>query len=396
MKTNLEEHIDSWLTAGIISSEQADQMLLLSGTIDKDTSSNKFVTIISILGSIFLGIGVIWFMASNWAIMGSITKVILLLGSTTGLLYIGNEIGYNRANYPIVGKALVFLSAIMFGASIFLIGQIFNVNANSSSLLFLWFIGIIPLVYIYQSPLVTLLSSIVFWIWYNYFLIGTVSEDNVMNGIYFNQIFGVILFAIGSLHYDSHNYKRVARAYRLFGILITIITLFIFTFKWLYSSEMQSELVTQVNVNWMIIIGIWAITSFLLFLNLKYNPSRSETNKIENGIAFGILTLFLIFDYLVFTGTSSYLFLILFNLVFVGLIVVLFKVGYQRRDMKLINMASAATFFYVIFKFLDIFSDLLVNGLTWIVFGILLIVAATFLEKKRRTIRQTFLENTNH
>lgn len=396
MKTNLEEHIESWLTAGIISSEQADQMLLLSGTIDKDTSSNKFVTIISILGSIFLGIGVIWFMASNWAIMGSITKVILLLGSTTGLLYIGNEIGYNRANYPIVGKALVFLSAIMYGASIFLIGQIFNVNANSSSLLFLWFIGIIPLVYIYQSPLVTLLSSIVFWIWYNYFLIGTVSEDNVMNGIYFNQIFGVILFAIGSLHYDSHKYKRVARAYRLFGILITIITLFIFTFKWLYSSEMQSELVTQVNVNWMIIIGIWAITSFLLFLNLKYNPSRSETNKIENGIAFGILTLFLIFDYLVFTGTSSYLFLILFNLVFVGLIVVLFKVGYQRRDMKLINMASAATFFYVIFKFLDIFSDLLVNGLTWIVFGILLIVAATFLEKKRRTIRQTFLENTNH
>jgi uncharacterized membrane protein len=388
------KQIKKWLAEGKISEEQSLMMIAENSAVAKEKSSNKFLGVISVLGSIFLGIGIIWIVKSNWEWMPDIVKIIILLGSTLGLIYLGYEIGFNKKTFPKTGHSLILLGAILFGSSIFLIAQIYNVEAYSSYLIFLWLVGILPLVYIFQSPLITFLSCIVFCLWFNSIVYENFNDFDA-KGIafitFFYQTFGILLFSIGSLHYFLNKYAKVARAYRLIGIYLVICILFVLTFR--ISFEGLEELGSKLTANPMMISIIYGVIVVMLGINLKFNPSKSSSNILENAIALTILTVIFALNLTIEFEQYFTVFWLLFNFLFVGLIVVLFRIGYNRRDMKLVNIASISTFFFLIFKFFDIFSNLLDNGFTWLAFGIALLVGSVLFEKKRRKIRDSFNEN---
>ncbi len=388
-----DKQIKKWLAEGKISEEQASMMIAENSAAEKEKSGNRFLSVISVLGSIFLGIGIIWIIASNWDGMPDLVKIIVLLGSTGGLIYLGYEIGFNNKNFPKTGHSLILLGAILFGSSIFLIAQIYNVEANASYLIFLWLIGVLPLVYIFQSQLITFLSCIVFCLWFNSILFEDFNNFDAQ-GIafitFFYQTFGLLLFSVGSLHYFLDKYAKVARAYRLIGIYLVICILFVFTFQ--LSFEGLEELSSELTANPIMISVIYGLIALLLGINLKFNPSKSDTNVLENAIALTILTIIFALNMAIEFEQYYTVFWLLFNIIFVGLIIVLFRIGYNRRDMKLVNIASISTFFFLIFKFFDIFSNLLDNGITWLVFGILLLTGSILFEKKRRKIRDSFNE----
>ena len=170
------KQIKKWLAEGKISEEQASIMIADNSAAQKEKSGNRFLSVISVLGSIFLGIGIIWIIASNWDGISDILKLIILIGSTVSLIYIGYKIGFKKKNFPKTGHSLILLGAILFGASIVLINQIYNIEANGSFLIFLWLIGILPLVYIFQSSLITFLSCIVFCLWFNAILLDNFDD----------------------------------------------------------------------------------------------------------------------------------------------------------------------------------------------------------------------------
>ncbi|NLU57904.1 MAG: DUF2157 domain-containing protein [Methanosarcina thermophila] len=86
------------------------------------------------------------FVASNWEKIGDIFRIILLAGSTVRIHYAGYYLRYENQKYPKLGFALIFLSALFFGASLFLIAQIYNINANNSTLVLVWLLGVSPLI----------------------------------------------------------------------------------------------------------------------------------------------------------------------------------------------------------------------------------------------------------
>ena len=411
----MEKHITKWLASGIISQEQAQLMLndlrepnpledsLISSTasnpssvsdkieyIDKEKSSNKFITAISIIGAIFLGIGVIWLVGSNWDKMSALIKTVLLIGSTISMVSLGYYMGFYKRNFPIVGSALVLLATILFGASIFLIAQIYHVEAHAFTLFFIWLIGILPVAYLFGSGPVTALSCILFLSWFNSIVMADASSsDNYANAIFLNQIYGILLFGFGSLHYFVDKLSKVGRTYRLIGILLTLGTLFAYTFRASYMG--MKEIISETHhLNIPFLIATLCIASGMLLLNLLKNPTKSLTNNLENGAAFAILIALVVFNVTVGMNISYLVFWGIFNVIFVALVVLLFKIGYSRMDMKLINIASMSTFVYIMVKFFDIFSNLLHSGITWIVFGIILLVGATLFEKKRRQIKREF------
>ncbi len=204
--------IDIWLNKGIINEEQAVLMKEDIDALRTESSYGKFIAAISIIGSIFLGIGVIWIVASNWDSMRDLFKILILLVATGSTLYAGYETGFRKASLPKTGNALVFLSAILFGASTFLIAQIYNVQAHASYLLLIWLIGIIPTVYLFQSALLTVLSCIVFCAWFNFFILDDMQNfgpRQIALIAFFYQTFGISLFAFGSLHYFSTSLNKV-------------------------------------------------------------------------------------------------------------------------------------------------------------------------------------------
>lgn len=95
-----EKLIQKWVSEGIISKEQADVMLSDIKNEKKDVSSGKWITSISVIGAILLGLGAIMLVASNWQTMPDIVKVLILAGSTFTAYISGYVLKYEKKLCP--------------------------------------------------------------------------------------------------------------------------------------------------------------------------------------------------------------------------------------------------------------------------------------------------------
>ncbi len=138
-----EDLIQKWLDEGTINNAQAEKMQADLAEYKRERRSKSQTIAFSTIGAILIGLGAILFVASNWEKIGDTIKVLLLVGSTVGIHYTGYHLKYESQKYSRVGSALLFLSALFFGASVFLIAQIYNVNADNSTLVLIWLLGVV-------------------------------------------------------------------------------------------------------------------------------------------------------------------------------------------------------------------------------------------------------------
>lgn len=106
--------------------------------------SLNFIQIISIIGAVLIGLGVLSFVASNWSHLSNVQKFFLLLG---GLIASYVSAWMTEDKRPITSKALYYIGAFIYGAEIFYIGQMFHLGGELHNALFAWSIGIIPLAF---------------------------------------------------------------------------------------------------------------------------------------------------------------------------------------------------------------------------------------------------------
>ena len=142
-----EKLINKWLIEKTISQNQAKKMLSDVSNYKKEIRSDKLIISVSTIGAILLGIGAVVFIASNWQELSSIVKVLILIGSTALAYYFGYYFRIQKQNLKIVGASLLFLGALLFGATVILVSQIYHINANNHILVLIWLFRIFPLVY---------------------------------------------------------------------------------------------------------------------------------------------------------------------------------------------------------------------------------------------------------
>jgi len=102
----------------------------------------NFIKVMVIIGSVLIGLGILSFIASNWAMLVKPVKFFIIL---VGYIAAGWT-GYGLENrYPKTARSLIYLSLIIFGAGIFLIGQMFNYGGHFTQAYLLWALGVIPM-----------------------------------------------------------------------------------------------------------------------------------------------------------------------------------------------------------------------------------------------------------
>lgn len=390
-----KEQIDQWLRDGTITQEQANKMLADSSEYRKEQSSNKLIVAISTIGSILLGIGAILFVASNWAVMPNVLKILILVGSTFGAYWAGYYFKYQKQNLPKVGASLIFLGALLFGATVFLIAQMYNINANSHVLVLIWLIGVLPLVYAFQSSPIAGLSALLFYIWIGLFVFKGLDFYRAQGDFFklpvLYLVSGVLLFGIGQLHYLSEKLKSVARVYRLAGIKIAMVSLFFLTFRFFsghygnYGFFSKSLETSEQFTFGLILFSVVAL--LLAIIGLFFNPSKSSTNILENSLALGLASVALVFFF--FPATTN-IYVLLFNLILAGLVFTLLFVGYQREDMQIVNTGMFWLSALILVRYFDFFWDLLPRSLFFMVGGLILVLGGIALEKKRRQLKTKF------
>jgi uncharacterized membrane protein len=113
-----------------------------SGNQNQKSLSLNFIQIISIIGAVLIGLGVLSFVASNWSAMSNMQKFSLLL-FTLVVSYLAAW--WMEVRKPNTSKALYYIGAFIYGAEIFYIGQMFHLGGAIGTAFMAWAIGILPL-----------------------------------------------------------------------------------------------------------------------------------------------------------------------------------------------------------------------------------------------------------
>ena len=165
-RSQLRQEAEVWRTEGIINDSQHEQLAQRYQFNTLDTSSrNLFVMVLIGLGCILIGLGIITFVASNWQELSKSFKVLLLLSlfvsvNTTGF-YIWRK---SRESSQRLGNGLLILGALILGANMALMGQIYQVNNPFYELILAWGIGVLAMAYSLRLTSLSMLAILLIWI----------------------------------------------------------------------------------------------------------------------------------------------------------------------------------------------------------------------------------------
>jgi len=135
-KNRLKRDLERWQSNGWVSGEGRAAILA-----DVESSGREFglAPALGILASVLFGFAAISFVAAHWEDMPRLGRLLLLLATIWA--------GYGAAGWlvvrghPLLADAAILFSSGMFGASIMLISQMYNISGNPSDGVLMWWIG---------------------------------------------------------------------------------------------------------------------------------------------------------------------------------------------------------------------------------------------------------------
>lgn len=403
--SRLKEEMAEWQRDGIINSTQAEAIMKREGIDEKTSRPGHLISALSTLAVILIGVGIILFFASNWDRMPDIVKIVLLLAATFSSYFAGYVMRFEKQNYPRAGHALIFLGSILVGASIFLIGQIFNISVDASWLFLLWFIAISPMGYFFDSRPTIGLTILTFTYW----LAISVNTGyiGISSPLMLYMLFGIALYSIGQLHEMTDKWARFRMTYKGFGIFFILIS-------YLYFSIWPSEYYYQpsypggaeVLATSRFLYGAFAVIAVISIIANLLATEKLKSIKYEFYLllaAFiGWIILFVINTYpdLIYTiradqygGTffdmDPNLRILLFVVISafqIVLSIVTISIGYYKSEGNFVNIGILFFAFGVMQFYLNHLQGMLPRGLGLIIGGIFLFFFAAYLEKKRRIL----------
>ncbi|GGG37814.1 DUF2157 domain-containing protein [Hymenobacter glacieicola] len=149
----LETDGQEWVQQGIITEAQREQLLALYPT---DTAA---IGLLPLLGSLLVGLSALSVVAANWQGLPELVRLGLLLGALCGA-YAGGEYFRRRGNDNL-GMGLLALGLILFGASIVLTSQLYQLIGYDLTGLLAWAVAGMGLTWLYRSRLLFLMTAVI-------------------------------------------------------------------------------------------------------------------------------------------------------------------------------------------------------------------------------------------
>jgi uncharacterized membrane protein len=170
----LRQEAEQWKAEGLIDAWLYEQLSERYQFNTLDTSSrNRFIVILIGLGSLLLGLAVITLVAANWQVWSRELRVTLLLS-----LFIGvNAIGFYLWRRPAdewqhrIGHGVLLLGALILGANMALMAQMFHQSGSPARLFLVWGLGVLAMAYSLRLTVLGMLSVLLIGIgyWWGFF-----------------------------------------------------------------------------------------------------------------------------------------------------------------------------------------------------------------------------------
>lgn len=423
---NLQKDLSELLEAKVITQETADKIRDYYRQNNTNPVNRLFI-VFGILGAILVGLGIILMIAHNWDSYSRFTKSFFaFLPLATGQLFCAYILLRRRSSiaWRESGTAFLFFAV---GACISLVSQIYNIPGNLSSFLLTWMLLSVPLVYIMNSSVGSLLyivgityyagetgywsypstESYLYWgllalilpHYYQYFKVktgnffafhnwfvplsviialGTFTNhyEELMFAAYFS-LFGLFLL-IGNLElFDAK--KSFQNSFRVLGSLGTLVLLLILSFDWFWEDlyEMDKPLAEVILSPEFFATAIISILAIGLF---SYQSLGKKISEIELST-----TVFIVFLLIFLIGIFSPVAVVLINLVTFALGVYTIRKGALEDHLGVMNYGLLIITALVVCRFFDTDLSYVLRGLMFLVVGVSFFVANFLMLKKRKT-----------
>ena len=399
----LRGEMGSWVEKGLISYEQRDKILSHYSTVQEihaKAGSGKLVTVVSVLGSVLVGLGIILFVAANWHLIPKYGKLGLLFSAMIGTYGTGYYLRYVKESYPKVGASLIFLGTISFGANIYLIAQIFHISVHYPNGELLWVLGTLPLAYLLRFRTVLTLALINLLIWLGMEASFWLREPHYMSMtaayIPLYMAAGLTLTAIGLVHRSSERHALYHGPYLWLGTLVTMSCWYVFTFRDMFTTSFSAP---SLAVFYAGMCGIFICAAAAAFVR-----DRGKTKWIIPEVMSLVLLMTAVLVLAFFNpgvvGTYQYgsevrsnlvtTLSIISNILFAGIIIGMIVLGFVRRAVFYINVGLLFFVLDVLARYFDFFWKMLPRSLFFIIGGLLLIFGSVLLERKRKRVLASF------
>ncbi|MEB3288889.1 MAG: DUF2157 domain-containing protein [Leptolyngbya sp.] len=150
-RRQLRQEAETWQAEGLINAALYETLAdRYQFTALEKEASHRFIAILMGLGAVLLGLGAITFVAANWQVWPQAARVAVLLSTFLGVNGLGFY-GWNRpaetSRWQRLGHGLLLLGALLLGANLGLMSQMFHQSGDLFELLLVWGLGVAAMAY---------------------------------------------------------------------------------------------------------------------------------------------------------------------------------------------------------------------------------------------------------
>ena len=394
----LKGRINLWRESGLISDEQSESIINFEEApgvpVQLGVRFSRLIVVLSTLGAILIGAGIISFVAANWQGIPAIAKLVLLIVGQTSTYWVAYQLQFVR-DYPRVGGAIIFAGAAWFGANVFLVAQSYHLSTDNPDLLIWWFIGVLPLAYIVQSKAITVMAVGIFVVGISWK--AAAQTDDAVSGPLVIAILlfaGAAIYSIGLAHLQRANAKFFAAPYLVGGALLTIAVTYMFTFDDVVNDYAQNSSV-NISENSGGYIALAAVVSAITLISLvmtNWTSIRSEKQLSVRLSEPAIITLTIIAGWFIaihlFESATPYV--IIFNVLLVLQIFGIIALGVINKREAFVNIGIVFFVIDLSTRYIELTVDMLDTSLAFIIGGLLLLGVGYSMERARRRLLRQF------
>ncbi|MCA9365756.1 DUF2157 domain-containing protein [Candidatus Kaiserbacteria bacterium] len=296
-KNDVTKLINAWQERNIISVEQADIMRNDVNDEVSHRSGNLFTTMVMYIGATALSLGVLLFIASNWEHLTKGMKVFMALALPISLLSFAYWQLCIKQSTKLLGRAMSIVGLAAIGGSFAIVGQIYHIEANMTTFFASWTAFATPFAFMFRrvehSIAFLALVSATFWLWFFEVFIKSVDgaiEDStlIMITTVTGFLYAGVMYLGGAYFRNQIGMEEFFRVFRLLSAVVVLAIAFVMTFDEYAKVLMDSG---YYGTEWI----LPAIIFNLMFIGLMMFVIVKAIKHEEYHLAFTTIRLFALY-----------------------------------------------------------------------------------------------------
>jgi len=418
----LQDQIGAWLDEGLIDASLAETLRARYPTGGQDIPWARII--VSSVGAVVFGLGIILFFAYNWADMGKFVKLGLVFAAVTAAHGAGFYLSGTANPKRGLVESLHVLGTMLFGAGIWLVAQIYHIDEHYPNaflvwglgamalawampsvaqglmavlLVFLWacfelfdfslpnhfapwmvLLGIVPLAWLQRSRVLLFFALLAFVVLYG-FGAGRVDGDLVLTALFYCAC---LYIAVGRLATRSP-FPESAPLFGFIGYGFYLALLYALTFEEIAREMMSLDVEGPLQLAYVVTPLVAAACAWVVLLATGAWQRADAIRRWETGLV--ILAMVLVIG-VQFGMLWSYSMMAAFgfNFVFLGHCITLIVRGTGRLNWKQVSFGCVLFTALAFARFVDLFDSLLMRSLFFLALGAGLFLIGNFYARRKK------------